>query len=303
MRGQLVALCLVCLSLFPLSGMALEITGVSPGVVSSGSAVTVIGGPFSKDVKVLLGERQITPSAVEERQLVFTVPPLETGEYALFLKQEGQASPQTFTLRIVEPTPRIDSLSPTNIDVCSTEDERRIVVAGRHFLPGATLLMEGSALPYTRTNEGELTFTAPSLEAGIYGIQVVNPDGARSLPHSLWFNDIPEILNVHVGEEFVNYYQLIIEGKNFSAKATLVVNEYAPGVFDIPPQQLVLSASGAASGTAPLQRPSQADNFRHLDCNTLVYNRYPVSSQAREVTLQVVNPDGKQTPPYHLTTP
>ena len=303
MHRRLIVFCLACLILFPFSVMALEITGVSPAVVASGSAVTVIGGPFSRDVKIMLGDRQIAPSMVGQRQLVFTVPPLETGEYSLFLREADQTSAQTFTLRIIEPAPRIGSLSPTNIDMCSSEDERHVVVAGHHFLPGATLLLEGSALPFTRTSEEELTFTAPSLEAGIYGIQVVNPGGTSSLPHSLWFNDIPEILNVHIGEEFVNYYQLVIEGKNFSAGASLVVNEYPPGVFDLPPEQQVLTARGVGTGTAPLERPSQADNLRHLDCNTLIYNRYPISSQAREVSLQVVNPDGKQTPAYHLTTP
>ncbi len=289
--------------LFSAPAWALVINSIAPTTVSTGTAVTLTGGPFTSTTRVIIGDFEITPRLVGERQLVFTVPSLPEGEYALFLQDGQQTSQQTYNLRVVEPTPTITSMTPTNIDTCSSADERRVTVEAGNVLPGASLLLDGAAVAYSRSGRGSLTFTPPALEGGIYPVQVVNPGGTASLPHSLWFNNIPEIISVQRGEEFVNSYQLVITGKNFFYNSTLVVNEYPVGFSDLPPQQRIVIGQGAQYGPFGNPGRGQSDNVYYVDCTTLIYNRYPYTTQDKAVSLQVINPDGKKTVPFQTFIP
>ncbi len=299
----LATLLLLGLLLTPALAAPPAITSVRPSTVSIGSAVTVTGASFTARTRVVLGETEIAPGIAGAGQLVFTVPAVAPGEYALFLRDQTETSQQSFILRVVEPTPRIVSLSPTNIDACSTEADRRVNVELNDFLPGGTLLLNGSAVPYGTAGTGTIAFTAPPLEAGIYGVQVVNPGGTQSLPHSLWFNDIPDILDVSQGAEYVNYYELVIQGKNFFYNSTLVINEYQAGFSDLPPRQRTITAQGRSAGLEAGAARTQADNVFYVDCNTLIYYRYPYSTQPKPLVIQVINPDGKKSPPFNTTLP
>lgn len=291
------------MALFPPVLSALEISSVSPRNVSAGDSVTVAGGPFTPRTLVLLGNQTIEPTSLSEGRLIFTVPSLEDGEYALQVRDDRQTSPSSFVLRITAPDPRIDSLSPSNIDVCSTQEEREVIVQGRYFQPGATLLLDGKTLSSSRLGPDSLSFTPPPLAAGVYGIQVANPNGSQSVPRSLYISDIPEILNAYMGQEFVNNYELVIEGKNFFFNSTLLVNEYPVGLLDQPPQQRVIPRQSATSDPDRLASPSQADNLRFVDCGTLVYNRYPYSTQPKQISLKIINPDGKTSSTWDLSVP
>jgi hypothetical protein len=303
MRRRLPISSLIFLVFLPAAASALEITAVSPVVASPGAVVTILGGPFSAEAKVILGDRPIEPTAAAQRQLIFTVPPLAEGEYTLSVQDGQEISPPAFTLAITAPEPFIGSLGPSNIDTCAPDNERRVIVTGRDFAPGASLLLDGKIVAHTALGPESLSFVPPALPSGAYGVQVINPDGKKSLPHSLYINDIPEILNVYQGEEFVNYYQVVIEGKNFTFDSNLVINEYPVGFYDLPPQQRVISPQSDVGSPGKLPRPSQSDNLRYIDCGTLIYNRYPYSNQPKRVSVKVVNPDGKETSTYELAIP
>ena len=281
----------------------LEIISVSPGRVSPGESVTVSGGPFTLGTRVVLGNQVIEPTGLTERSLIFTVPELEEGDYSLQVQHEGETSPQTFVLGITAADPWIDSLSPANIDTCAPLGDNEVTVQGRHFQPGATLLLDGKTMASSQSGSEAISFTPPPLSSGVYGIQVANPNGGRSIPHSLYVNDIPEIHNVYTEEEFVNYYQLVIEGKNFFFNSTLLINEFPVGVFDRPPEQRVIRSQSATSDPDKRPAPSQSDNVRFVDCGTLIYNRYPYSSQPKSVSLKIINPDGKTSSTWDLSIP
>lgn len=281
-------------ALCPPSLAAQEIVSVTPATVTVGTVVTVTGGPFAPDVRIVLGEREIVPSRPDERQLVFTVPPLGSGEYALMLKAVGRISPSPFSLRVVESEPRIIAISPANIDECSTAAERRVTVSGEAFSPGAQLLLDGAAIPVDQIGETEIIFTTPPLKGGLHHVQVVNPGDRKSLTFALFVNSIPEIHSVEQGTDEVTFYELTIRGKNFLFNSTLVVD----GVSINP----ALVAGGIQVFVAPAVQP-QNDTVRYLDCSTLVYTRYPYSRQSKRISLQVVNPGGQPSPVYHLTAP
>ncbi|PLX85081.1 MAG: hypothetical protein C0617_05165 [Desulfuromonas sp.] len=284
----------------PVVSLAQEITAVYPARTVPGGSVTITGGPFGEDALVVLGDQAVEPKDRQTDKLVFTVPALLEGEYTLLVQEGESVSAGTHTLTVIEPTPRIISLDPRNLETCSLDPDHRVVAEIHHVLPGASLLLDSKILPHERIDQGRLAFRPPSLAAGIYGIQVVNPGGARSLPQSLWVNDIPKIDSVTQGEDFVSYYQLIITGKNFFPNSALVVTESAIGFSDTPPQQNFIF-SKAPSTARGFQRIG--DHTVYVDCATLIYNRYPYSSQPKDLTLLIVNPDGKRTANHHLSAP
>lgn len=302
MRDAALAL-LMILVLAPLSAFGIEITSIYPEVAYSGTPVTVIGGPFSSAVRVDLAGRQLRPSSIGSRQLVFITPPLPVGEYALFLRDGAQTSKQTFSLRIELPPPVISSISPSNLDECSTPEQRQVSLRGDNIQPGAQLLLDGAVIPFHREDELSFSFTPPPLRAGSYGLQLVNPDGKKSLPHTLWFSSLPEIESVSEGENFVNYYQVVIRGKNFFHNSVLLVNEYPGGFDDLPPRQRFIPVQGGAAFSGDQARLSQSESLSYRDCHTLIYNRYPPTGQAMRLVLRVGNPDGQQTEPYEVFLP
>jgi hypothetical protein len=278
----------------PLSPAAQEIISVIPSTVTAGATVTVAGGPFPPDMRILVGEREVIPSRPDERQLVFAVPPLASGEYALMLKSDGRVLPTPFALRVVEAEPRIAAVSPGSIDECSTANERRITVFGEAFSSGAQLLLDGAVIPVEDIGETEIHFFAPPLKGGLHHVQVVNPGNRPSLAFALFVNSLPEIHAVEQGPDEVTHYELTLWGKNFLFNSTLLVDG-----ISINPARV---AGGAQVLMIPVVQPGN-DTVRYLDCNTLVYTRHPVSRQAKRVTLQIVNPDGQPGPLFHLTIP
>jgi hypothetical protein len=75
------------------------------------------------------------------------------------------------------------------------------------------------------------------------------------------------------------------------------------GVFDRPPEQRVIRSQSATSDPDKRPAPSQSDNVRFVDCGTLIYNRYPYSSQPKSVSLKIINPDGKTSSTWDLSIP
>lgn len=282
------------LALGPLSLEAQEIVSVIPSIVTAGTTVTVSGGPFAPDVRIVVGALEVVPSRPGAQQMVFVVPPLESGEYALMLKSDGRVSPSPFSLLVIEAEPRITAVSPGSIEECSSAIERRIAVIGEAFSPGAQLLLDGAVIPVESIGETEIHFVAPPLEGGLHHVQVVNPGDRKSLAFALFVNSLPEIHSAELGPDEVTHYELSIRGKNFHFNSTLVVD----GISINP----VAVSGGNQVFMPPAVQPGN-DTARFIDCNTMIYTRHPVSRQAKRVSMQIVNPDGQSSPLFHLTIP
>lgn len=280
----LLLLLALCLPAGP--ARALQVVSVTPSRATPGDRIVVTGGPFSAGAKILLGTGTITPEESGQQRLVFTLPELPAGDYALSVRDRGETAAPPLAITILAPAPRIRTLNPANLDLCSSREERKVVVVGDHFHQGANLLLDHAAVPLASLDVHHITFFAPHLEGGMHDVQVVNPDGQKSIPFSLYVNAIPEILDVHQGSNDVVSYQVIIDGKNFLYSSSLVVN-------------------GTQINNTPLSslRPLQSDHVEYVNCHQLIYYRYPYSWELKRVSLQVVNPGGLQSPVYYVNIP
>jgi len=282
---------------------ALEITSVAPSRAAPGTRVVMTGGIFSLQSRVYLGEQEVTPLQQLPRQIEFAVPPLPPGGYSLTVQDDVDSVIQPFNFEVFAPHPQISSLEPGQLDVCSDETERLVRVAGRDFRPGAQLLLNGNALDSRSIDAETLAFRLPELQAGVYGVEVRNPDGTGSLPHSLWLNNTPEIIAVERGEEFVNHYEMIIRGKNFFFNSIVVIREPDSSAGNSGTRQMTYYAHRGAPNAPSGLIGGGGESLAYLDCRTLKYLRYPSNFQDKELIVQVINPDGKKTEPYAVTLP
>jgi hypothetical protein len=279
---------LLLLFFFPLpgTGAALEITALTPAAASTGEAVAVSGGPFNESARVILGEVEIVPDKSAPRTLLFTVPSLPAGDYALAVRQKDKLYPSPFILHLREPTPEIAALNPANLDECADEAEHRVTVDGTGILPGALVLLDGAVVPSAADGGASLYFTVPILPGGLHEVKVVNPGGTSSLPRTLTVSDIPVIYSVQEGPDRVNTYELHISGKNFRYVSALSVNG--------------LRVTSRSGGDLPTL---QGEYLEYIDCRNLIYHRYPYSGELKRVSLQVINPGGRESPVYHVSIP
>lgn len=294
---------LFALLLLGTSAPALEITSVAPTRAIPGTRVILTGGVFSVQSHVFLGEQFVAPVQLLPRQIEFIVPALPPGSYSLTVQDDIDSAVQPFTFEILAPRPQIAWLDPDNLDVCADEAERLVRVNGSNFGPGTQLLLGGNAVGGRIIDIATMEFRLPELPAGVYGVEARNPDGSASLPHSLWINSVPEISAVERGDDFVNNYEVVIRGKNFFYNSILVVRESDRGAGGMGIRQTTHYAHRGAPALALGTLPASGEQLRYADCRTLVYLRYPSSLQEKELTLQVINPDGKKTVPYVVTLP
>ncbi len=282
----------------PAFAEAPQLAGVAPAAAGPGTSVTVLGGPFTPDVRIVFGDQQLAPSRVAERQLTFVVPQLPEGDYLLFLQAGEELSARSLFFRIVLPPPEILAIDPQQVDACAAGGQRQVTVKGRDLQPGVRLLLDGVSLAARSAGSDTLVITVPDMAPGLHQIQLANPDGRISLPVALLIDSTPEIRSVVPGEESVTSYQLMISGKNFSYKSVLLVNgrqisSFFPGALTVDGRQFI-----------PIN-PSQLgmDSLQYVDCNNLIYIRHPYSSQPKSISLQVINPDGRESGVYTFTGP
>jgi hypothetical protein len=299
-KTMLTVLFTVLLAVTP--GLALEITSVAPTRATPATRVILTGGIFSSQTRIFLGEQLVAPTQALPRELVFIVPPLPPGSYSLTVQDEIDTALQPFNFEVLAAHPQIVAVEPGILDVCADETERLVRVEGENFRPETMLLLNGNAVNGRILDAGIMEFRFPDLPAGVYGVEVRNPDGTTSLPHSLWVKSVPEITGIERGADFVNHYEVIIRGNNFFFNSILVVSE--PDTFrGSGYRQVTYYANRSATSLAQDTYAAQGERLRYNDCRTLLYMRYPNNFQDKELILQVINPDGKKTEPYAVTLP
>jgi len=283
--------------------LALEITSVAPRRATPGTHVVLTGGIFSPQSRVYLGEQFVPSIPRLSRQLEFIVPPLPPGGYSLTVQDDVDSAVQPVAFEVLAPHPQIAGVEPDNLDVCTDESERLVRVRGSNFRPETLLLLNGNALNSRTVDASTMEFRLPDLPAGVYGVEAHDPEGAASLPHSLWINSVPEITGVERGGDFVNSYEVVIRGKNFFYNSILVVRETDDAAGGMGTRQTTYYSHRGAPTLDQGAIPAQGGAVRYDNCRTLVYQRYPSNFQDKDLVLQVINPDGKKTAPYMVTLP
>lgn len=260
------------------------VLSIIPAQAEPGTVVTISGTGFGDTVTVFLGTREIATRTVENRRVEFTVPvQFEAGIYVLFLKRADAATGRPYNFTVLPLRPVLSGLTPDQLNLCAEGKEREVTAVGQNFTERSTLYFDGSAIRSRLISAEAIVFTVPQVSGGLHQVVVKNSPENSSIPQGLSINTKPEINHVSIGNQYVNYYELVIEGKNFSQGSSIYVDGQRIGGRDQP--------------------SSEREKLIYLDCSRMVYLRYPYSTVNKDFRVQVVNSEGQGSQVINVTAP
>ena len=261
-----------------------SILSIIPAQGEPGMSVTLNGTGFTDNTGAFLGNTAVTTRVLGPKLLSFEIPEIPPGLYALFLKRGDGITSKAYNFNILAQKPVVASLSPDTVYNCTAAREREVVLSGRNFQEGAQLLLDGAAIKNRVLSRETIAFSVPPhLNGGLHQVQVKNPSDMVSGAIALFVNTKPEILSVSQGDDFVNYYELIIEGKNFQQRSILIID-----------------GARLSTGTSPA---GERERIIYIDCNRLIYQRHPYDTSLKSLRVQIINPNGEESPVVSVNAP
>ncbi|MBW4056096.1 MAG: transcription factor [Proteobacteria bacterium] len=272
----------------PLFGaVPITVLSIIPTQAEPGTKVLLTGTGFGENATVFLGSVEIPARVTGTKQAEFTIPPqLEAGLYALYLKRTDGTVGRSYNFMVLPARPVLSSLQPSWISSCATGKEREVIARGENFGNTSMLFFNGAVISSTLLSSSSISFTVPAVSGGLYHVQVKNALDNSSIPLTLVVETKPEIGQITVGNDYVNYYELIITGRNFNQNSSI----YVDGV-----------KIGGGGGDA--QDMTERDKLIFVDCTKLVYQRHPFSPVNKNFRIQVINPGEEGSQVIAVTAP
>lgn len=263
----------------------ITVLSIIPAQAEPGAKITLSGTGFGENATVFLGSVEIPARITGAKLAEFNLPPqLEPGLYALYLKRSDGTTGRSYNFTVLPLRPVLSSLEPAVISSCAAGRDREVIARGSNYGAASMLFFDGAALTSTLLSPESISFTVPAVPGGIHQIQVKNSPENSSVPLTLSVETRPEIGLVTVGNEYVNFYELIITGKNFNQNSSVYVD-------------------GLQIGGRGGQDMAEREKLIYIDCTKLIYQRYPYSPVNKDFRLQVVNAGGEGSPVITVTAP
>lgn len=260
------------------------VLSIIPSQGEPGAKVTIYGNGFGEQAVVFLGSIEVPAKVTGGKQLEFIIPKLDAGLYALYVKRaDGIAGKvYNFTVQVVRPV--LSSLTPDRVSACSQEAGREVSANGKNFTDTSMLLFDGAVITSRVVSPEQILFNVPQVTGGLHQITIKNDYENGSLPLAVTIETRPEISQVSIGNEYVNYYELNIFGKNFQQNSSIYVDS----------QRI-----GGKGG----QEMGERDKLIFDDCTRMIYQRHPYSSAKKEFRIQVVNQGGESSQIVNVSAP
>ncbi len=260
-----------------------NILSIIPAQGEPGGSVTLYGNGFSEGITAYLGNTPIPARVQSARNLSFDIPKLDPGLYALYLKRKDGTTSSIYNFTILPLKPVVSGIQPDRISACDSGGAREAQIMGRNFQDQSMVMFDGAAIKSRVTSPDTIAFTVPDVQAGLHQVQVKNPGDVYSTVMGLFIDGKPEITGITQGDQYVNYYNLIINGRNFQQNSSLIVDgSSVPGI------------AAYAAGR---------EKFVYVNCNQLIYERYPYDTSPKNIRLQVLNPNGDSSAVVQITAP
>jgi hypothetical protein len=260
-----------------------SILSIIPAQGEPGGSVTLYGNGFNDGITAYLGNTAIPARVLSAKHLSFDIPRLDPGLYALYLQRKDGITSSIYNFTILPLKPVVTGIQPDKISACDSGGARETRISGRNFQERSMVMFDGAAIGSHFISPEAIAFTVPDVQAGLHQVQVRNPGDAYSTVMALFIDARPEITSLSQGDEYVNYYNLIINGRNFQQNSSLIVDGNSiPGI-------------GAYS--------AGRDKFVYINCNQIIYERYPYDTSPKNIRLQIINPNGESSPVVQITAP
>lgn len=269
----------------PATATAPAILSIIPAQGEPGSKVMMFGSAFGTQASAYLGSVEIPARLTDGRQLEFTIPQqLEPGIYALYLKRSDGVVSRPYNFTILPQRPVLNGLSPEAISSCVQGGGREVLARGQNFLETSQLVFDGAVLKSRFVSSEALAFNVPQVSGGLHQVVVRNSPENSTVAQGLLIETKPEIVQVMIGDQYVNYYELLIVGKNFQQNSSIYVD-------------------GLKIGGHGGQDLAEREKLIYVDCANLVYQRYPYSPVNKDFRIMVMNPGGEVSQIINVTAP
>ncbi|MFZ4855464.1 MAG: IPT/TIG domain-containing protein [Desulfuromonadaceae bacterium] len=260
------------------------ILSIIPAQAEPGTKVVLSGTGFGENASVFLGSTEIAARTSDTKTIEFTVPPLlDAGIYALYLKRSDGTIGRSYNFTVLPLRPVLTSLSPAQLSFCASGKEREVMAHGNNFGDTSMLFFDGAALNSTLVSSESLSFVVPPVPGGLHQVLVRNSPENGSASLALVIETKPEISQVTVGTEYVNYYELIITGRNFSQNSSMFVDG------------IQIGGRG--------QEMTDREKLLYVDCTKMIYQRHPYSSAKKDFRLQIINSGGEGSQVITVSAP
>jgi hypothetical protein len=260
------------------------ILSIIPAQAEPGSKVMIFGSGFGDRISAYLGSVEIPARVTDGKQLEFSVPALNAGLYSLYLIRGDGATGRAYNFTVLPLRPVLNELSPDQINACAEGKNRDITAVGEHFTENSLLLFDGAVIKSRVVSSESIDFTVPQITGGLHQVMVRNGQDNASVTVALAIETKPEINQITVGNEYVNYYEVVIGGRNFQQNSSIYVDGHRLG-----------GHGGLETG--------DRDRLVYIDCTTLLYLRYPYSQVTKDFRIQVINPDNEASRVVNVSAP
>jgi len=261
------------------------ILSIIPSQSEPGGKVTMFGSGLGAQASAFLGSIELPVRLIEGRQAEFTIPPTaEPGLYALYLRRSDGAVSRPYNFNVLIQRPVLNSISPEVISYCTQGGEREVTARGQNFTEQSQLVFDGAVLRSRFISSEAISFTVPLVAGGLHQVMIRNSPDNASVAMGLIIDTKPEIAQVMIGNRYVNYYELIISGKNFQQNSSIYVDGTRIG----------------GQGGADL---AERDKLIYVDCGRLIYQRNPYSQVDKDFRILVMNPGGEASQTVNVTAP
>jgi IPT/TIG domain len=269
----------------PSAAAAPAILSIIPAQAEPGGKVMMFGSGFGTQSSAYLGSVEIPSRVTDGRQVEFTIPQqLDPGLYALYLKRSDGVASRPYNFTILPLRPVLSGLSPDVISSCSQGAEREVAARGLNLLETSQLVFDGAVLKSRFLSPEALSFTVPQVPGGLHQVVVRNSPENGTVALGLIIETRPEIAQVMIGSQYVNYYELVIVGRNFQQNSSIYVD-------------------GQKIGGQGGQDLGNRENLIYVDCTRLVYERHPFSPVDKDFRIIVMNPGGEASQTINVTAP
>ena len=251
-----------------------EIMAVIPNRGATSTPVTLYGTDFSSKMRLMIDEKRIPLTVIDERTASFAVPALPPGNHTFYLKNGNSCQTPPSTFMITEKSPVITSLVPDRLYYCTPSEDRIVSMQGKNFSKDTKVLFDKIVVGRKFIDEGRLEVKIPQAESGLHFITAINADGTLSLAQNFYIEGRPVIYSISLGLTYDEHYELIVEGENFLWGASPLINGELLG-----------------------------KGVTYQGCNRLIYDRVPVAEEPSEISIQIINPDGEKSASFYLSVP
>ena len=263
-----------------------SVLSIIPAQAEPGTRVMIFGANFGERASVFLGSIEVAARVIEGRQVEFTIPPqLDAGLYALYLKRGDGTVGRAYNFTILPLRPVLSSLTPDVVDLCAQGKGREVTAQGQNFTEQSQLYFDGAVIRSSRVSAEAISFAVPPVTGGLHQVMVKNGPDIASVPLAMTMDTRPEITQVTVGNEYVNFYEVIIEGKNFQQNSYIYVDGMRVG------------------GRGGQETLEQREKLIFIDCTRMIYQRHPYSPVNKDFRIQVVNQAGEGSQVVNITAP